>query len=98
MDEDKTELFSFLSHHLLTKRGQGSDRPNVLLLFDVYWLGRTSCRAHTTKLRRICFCTVRKGYKKLFMYTVDTDVVVMAIATLGNIKPEELWRTRQHKG
>ena len=31
------------------------------------------------------------GYRKLLVHTVDTDVVVVAIATLNRTKPDELW-------
>ena len=34
---------------------------------------------------------VKKGYKKLLVRTVNTDVVVVAIATLNRTKPDELW-------
>ena len=34
---------------------------------------------------------VKKGDTKLVVRTVDTDVDVVAIATLNNIKPDELW-------
>ena len=34
---------------------------------------------------------VKKGYRKLLVRTVDTDVVVVAIATLNRTKPDELW-------
>ena len=33
---------------------------------------------------------VKKGYRKLLARTVDTDVVVVAIATLNRTKPDEL--------
>ena len=34
---------------------------------------------------------VKNGYRKLLVRTVDTDVVVVAIATLNRTKPDELW-------
>ena len=34
---------------------------------------------------------VKKGYMKLLVRTIDTDIVVAAIATLNRTKPEELW-------
>ena len=34
---------------------------------------------------------VKKGYMKLLVRTIDTDIVVVAIATLNRTKPEELW-------
>ena len=34
---------------------------------------------------------VKKGYRKLLVRTVDTDVVVVAIATLNRTKPGEFW-------
>ena len=34
---------------------------------------------------------VKKGYRKLMVRTVNTDVVLVAIATLNSTKPDELW-------
>ena len=34
---------------------------------------------------------IRKGYKKLSVRTVDTDVVILAISTFNEINPDELW-------
>ena len=34
---------------------------------------------------------VKKGYRKLLVRTVDTDVVLVAIATLNITKPDEFW-------
>ena len=34
---------------------------------------------------------VRKGYKKLSVRTVDTDVVILVISTFSEINPDELW-------
>ena len=34
---------------------------------------------------------VQKGFRKVCVLTVDTDVVVLAIAMFDQISPEELW-------
>ena len=34
---------------------------------------------------------VQKGYRKLCLRTLDTDVVVLAIAMFHQINPDELW-------
>ena len=34
---------------------------------------------------------VTKGYRKMLVRIVDTDVVVVALATLNNIKPDDRW-------
>lgn len=34
---------------------------------------------------------VQKGFRKVYVRTVDTDVVVLAIAMFNQISPEELW-------
>ena len=34
---------------------------------------------------------VKAGYMKVCVRTVDTDVVILAIAHYNNIKPDELW-------
>ena len=35
--------------------------------------------------------SVKKGYEKMLVLTVDTDDDRVARATLNNIKPDELW-------
>ena len=61
-DDNKTELFSFLSH-------EEADTRLFLHMADA----------------------VKKGYRTLLVRTVDTDVVVVAIATLNRTMPDELW-------
>ena len=34
---------------------------------------------------------VQKGYRKVTICTVDTDVVVLAVASFNKIAPDELW-------
>ena len=34
---------------------------------------------------------VQKGYKEVTIRTVDTDVVVLAVAMFRKNKPEEMW-------
>ena len=35
--------------------------------------------------------SVKAGYRKVCVRTVNTDVVILAIAHYNNIRPEELW-------
>jgi len=34
---------------------------------------------------------VQKGYRKLWIRTVDTEVVILAIAMFSQINPDKLW-------
>ena len=99
VDENKTELFNFLSRQvsLLQIKGRevyATDGPNVNCSFhqaDLAGLVPCSHEESDTRLFLHMADAVKKGHKRLLLRTVDTDVVVIAIATLSKIEPDELW-------
>ena len=99
MDDSKTELFSFLSHQvtLLQREGKavcatdGHDVIFPMAQIDLTGLVPCSHEEADTRLFLHVADAVKKGYRKLLVRTVDTDVVVVAIATLNRTKHDELW-------
>ena len=99
MDDNKTELFSFLSHQvtLLQREGKAvyaTDGHDVLcFMAHIALTGLVPCSHEEADTRLFLHVAdaVKTGYRKLLVRTVDTDVVVVAIATLNRTKPDELW-------
>ena len=100
MDENKTERFRFLSHQVIKipivdgKSIYATDRTNVLCsladadLDNVVPCSREEADTHVF-LR--ASDAVNKGYRKLSVRTVDTDIVILAISIFNVINLEELW-------
>ena len=100
VDENKTELFNFLSQqaiHLPIDEGKviyATDGRNVLTTMANAVLTNLSPCLHEeadTHLLLHAADAVKKGHRKLCVRTVDTDVVVIAIAMFNQINPDELW-------
>jgi len=100
VDENKTELFAFLSReavHLPVTEGKE--------LYATYGC-EVLCPPAESYLARLMPCSqekadtrillhvadaVQKGCKKVTIRTVDTDVVILAVALFSKIAPDELW-------
>ena len=100
VDENKTELFKFLSQqaiHLPIDQGKviyATDGGNVLTTEANALLTNLSPCLHEeadTRLLLHVADAVKKSHRKLCVRTVDTDVVVNAIAMFNQINPDELW-------
>ena len=99
VEDNKTELFSFLSHQVTLLQTEGkavyaTDRHDVLCSMaqiDLTGLVPCSHEEADTRLFQHVADAIKKGYRKLLVRTVDTDVVMVAIATLNRTKPDELW-------
>ena len=99
VDDNKTQLFSLLSHQvtILQREGKavyatdGHDALCSIAQIDLTGLVPCSHEEDDTRLFGHVADAVKKGYRKLLVRTVDTDVVVVAIATLNRTKPDELW-------
>ena len=98
VDENTTELFSFLSGVLhgsfqladkklvITGGDDGSRKP---LLLDTSALALCS---HEEVNSRTMLHAAHAAYKKILICTVDTDVVVLAVALACTLKEEiEVW-------
>lgn len=99
-DENKTELFSFLSCeavHLPLAQGKelyATDGTGVLCSPTELCLACLAPCSHEeadTRLLLHVADAVQKGCKKVTIRTVDTDVVVLAVASFNKIAPDELW-------
>ena len=99
VDDNKTELFSFLSHQvtILQTEGKavyatdGHDMLCSMAQIDLTGLVPCSHEEADTRLLLHVADAVKKCYRKLLVRTGDTDVVVVAIATLNRTKHDELW-------
>ena len=94
-DDNKTELFKFLSQqavHLPTSEGKviyATDGVNVLSTLvdtDLQNLAPCSHEEADTRLLLHARDAALKGYRKLIVRTVDTDVVVLAIDPLPPLR------------
>ena len=70
--------------------------------FDVYFSNIVPCNHEEADTRLILnvFDGIKKGYKKITIVTVDTDVVIIDLYHFYDLNIEELWieyGTRQHK-
>lgn len=100
VDENKTELFGFLSQQVICIPVDESKEVNTtngkMVLCspaqcDVTNLTPCSHEEADTRLLLHVSDAVKKGCKKVTIRTVDTDVVVLAVAMFSKIKPEEMW-------
>jgi len=99
-DENKTELFAFLSReavHLPLTEGKelyATDGREVLCSPAESYLASVAPCSHEeadTRLLLHVADAVQKGCKKVTIRTVDTDVVILAVASFSKIAPDELW-------
>ena len=100
VDENKTELFRFLSQEVIrlpTEEGKtiystiGTEVLCSLAAADVSSMAPCSHEEADTRLFVHVADAVRKGFQKVMVRTVDTDVVVLAIAMFNQIGADELW-------
>ena len=100
VDENKTKLFVFLSE-VAACRPQGSDKEmytthgsDVLRSptgLDVSNIALCSHEKADTRLILNSADAVLKGHRRVSIRTVDTDLLVLAVASFDKIKPDELW-------
>ena len=100
LDENKTELFRFLSQHAIKipvvdgKSIYATEGTNVLCsLADADLDNVVPCSQEEADTRIFLHASdaVNKGYRKLSVRTVDTDIVILAISMFREINLEELW-------
>ncbi|MES9879581.1 MAG: hypothetical protein ABW185_01720 [Sedimenticola sp.] len=105
VDANKTELFAFLtdhvkdletSKHVISTKGTGvvSNLP-----FNADGLAPCNHEEADTRMMLHLTDAVSSGFQRILLSTVDTDVVVLAIAAADTIGVEQLWvafGTAQH--
>ena len=100
VNENKTELFAFLSSKaeslsiVESKELYTTDGSGVLCsptrLHHAYLVSRSQREADTRLLLHTADAA-RIGHNRVTICTVDTDVVVLAVATFSKIAPTEMW-------
>ena len=102
VDDYKTELFKFYAQHVIC---QTVDESKVVYAISAQDALRSTCQAELTNLtpcsqeeadtRLIVHAAnaVAQGKRRVFVRTVDTDVVVLAATFFSQMKPDEMWIT-----
>ena len=100
VDENKTKLFVFLSE-VAACRPQGYDKElytthvsDVLRSPTGLDVSNIALCSHEKADSRLIFNSadaVLKGHRRVSIRTVDTDLLVLAVASFDKIKPDELW-------
>ena len=99
VDENKVELFHFLAKQLITisnVRGQVVTTKDESVLFnnerhDITNLAPCGHEEADTRLLLHVADAANQGFTKVVVRTVDTDVVVISVATFHQIQLSELW-------
>ena len=100
VDQNKTELFGFLSREAIRLPiADGNEMyatcGTEVLCFpaesELTSLAPCSHEEVDTRMLLHVADAVQKGMRKVAIRTVDADVVVLAVASLNNINPDELW-------
>ena len=99
VDQNKTELFQFLSNRIssasfVDRQVFVTDGPMVLSNKSQELITLPSYCSHEeadTRLLLHVFDAAGAGFSKVMIRTVDTDVVVIAIACFSRLAVEELW-------
>ena len=103
VDSNKTELFTFLSDALLRWLDVVLEDKQLVVTDDVAVLSKppladlssispcTHEEADTRMLLHVAHAA-QHGHQRIMIQTVDTDVVVLAVAAAQGLKPaDELW-------
>ena len=97
INENKVELFSFLATRLAAQETEkqviSALHKDVVCTHARYIAGLAPCtheEADTRKLLHVEDAT-KQGYTKVSIRTVDTDVVVLAVAAAERLSIDELW-------
>lgn len=96
-DANKTELFSFLVQHiknLVTNKQIITTNGSEVVCIPLQDASHLSpCDHEEADARMILHMAdaVNKGFQKIVMRTVDTDVVALSVAAVANLQCEELW-------
>lgn len=100
VNENKTKLFAFLSReavHLHLEEGKelyATDGSEVFCSPAESYLARLApCSQEEVDTRLLLHVAdaVQKGCKKVTIRTVDTDGVVLAVASFSKTAPDEVW-------
>ena len=97
IDANKTELFAFLADHitcLVTNKQMVSTKGSGVLCIppqDTSYLAPCDHEEADTRIILHLADAVKEGFRKILLCTVDTDVVVLAVAAADKLDVQELW-------
>ncbi|KAJ8405691.1 hypothetical protein AAFF_G00316710 [Aldrovandia affinis] len=97
IDENKVELFAFLATRIATTETEKqiiiTNHQEVLCTQPRDVVGLAPCSHEEADMRILLHVqdAVRPGYTKVSICTVDTDVVILAVAAAGRLDIDELW-------
>ena len=97
IDANKTELFSFLANHVThvatNKQVVTTNGSDVLCTPAQNTSHLAPCDHEEADTRMILHMAdaVEKGFRKILLRTVDTDVVILAVAAPAKLDMQELW-------
>ncbi|KAK3877040.1 hypothetical protein Pcinc_018219 [Petrolisthes cinctipes] len=97
IDKNKVELFAFLATRIATTETEkqiiSTNHKEVLCTQprDVAGLAPCSHEEADTRILLHIQDAVRQGYTKVSIRTMDTDVVILAVAAAGRLDIDELW-------
>ena len=98
VDENKVELFEFLTNEVMkrshAKWVYATDKESVLCSHqdaDTDFISPCNHEEADTRVIIHAFDAARKGSQKLLIRTVDTDILVLAIAYVERLGVQELW-------
>ena len=97
IDANKTELFAFLTKHIThlvsDKQIVTTNGSDVMCIpaRDISHLAPCDHEEADTRMMLHLADAVRDGFQKILLRTVDTDVVVLAMAATTKLKIKELW-------
>ena len=96
--ENKTELFAFLAKHVQATSVPGKQlistyNEDVISSSEVDKDGLVLCKHEKGDTRVLLHAAhaTKKGYKKVMIRTVDTDIVVLCVSSVTKLDVEELW-------
>ena len=97
VEGNKTELFAFLARHVVhimtDKQVVTTDGPNVLCMPPQDTSNLSPCNHEEADSRMMLHIAdaVNKGFQKVLLRTVDSDVVVLAVGIVAKLTIQELW-------
>ena len=97
IDENKVEVFSFLATRLAAQETEkqviGTLHKDVVYTHARYIAGLAPCTHEEADTRMLLPVqdAMKQGYTKVSIRTVDTDVVVLAVAAAEPLSIDQLW-------
>ena len=101
VDEIKKELFKFLAQEAITLGGEkqvistfGEEVISNPSHVDVSNLAPCNHEEADTRMMLHAADAVKQGFSKIVIRTVDTDVVILSVATVAKFQQVQLWVMR----